>query len=131
MHSRYLEYLNARPVAIVGASADRSKYGNIILRNLRERGWDVFAVNPRDGTIEQQPAYASVGGCPQRPELAVMVTPPRVSEEVLDEIVSAGIPKVWFQEGSFDERVIEKARHLGLDWVDDACIMVMASRLAS
>jgi predicted CoA-binding protein len=122
------EFLRARPVAILGASADPAKYGNIILRRLRGLGWRVFAVNPRGGVIDGQPAHPSVSECPETPALAVMVTPPPVTLGLLDELSDAGVPRVWFQEGSFDGAALARAAELGLAFVNDACIMVMATR---
>lgn len=122
------EFLSARPVAVVGASADRSKYGNIVLRNLRGRGWEVYAVNPREHEIEGAPAYPNLAGCPTRPELAVIVTPPPVTLKVIEEAHRVGVRRVWLQPGAESAEAVDKARELGLQVVHDACIMVMAAR---
>lgn len=122
------EFLAARPVAVVGASPDRSKYGNIVMRNLRGRGWEVFAVNPKGGIIEDQPAYPSLADCPKRPELVVMVTPPSVTMKVMDEAKALGIQKIWMQPGAESPEAVAHACDLGLRVVSEACIMVMAAR---
>jgi predicted CoA-binding protein len=127
MSDRIDAFLAARSAAVIGASSDRSKYGNIILRNLRERGWEVFAVNPKGTPIEGAPAYRTPAECPSRPGLAVMVTPPEATMAALDAVKAAGIAKVWFQDGSWTPEVLEKAQALGLDEVHDACIMVAAA----
>ena len=52
---------SSRPtVAIIGASADRSKYGNKAVRAFRDEGWDVFPINPGLNEVEGIPAYASL-----------------------------------------------------------------------
>lgn len=131
MDAQMMQFLASRPVAVVGASSNREKYGNIILRNLRDRGWEVYAVNPREREIEGQPAYASLAECPSRPELAVMVVPPPVTLKALDEAHALGIERIWVQPGAGSPEVAARARELGLGLIDDACIMVMASRLGA
>ena len=122
--------LRARPMAVVGATADRSKYGNVVLRNLRGRGWPVFAVNPKGGSIEDQPAYPTLADCPERPALAVVVTPPAVTLRILAEAARLGVDHIWLQPGAESDEVLEEARRLGLHVVHDACIMVLAAQLA-
>lgn len=128
MDNRITEFLAARPVAVVGASSDRAKYGNIVLRNLRARGWEVFAINPKGGTIEGVPAYSALAACPRRPELAVVVTPPPVTLGILEEAAALGIRRVWLQPGAESEAVIRRAGELGVELVYDACIMVLANQ---
>lgn len=130
MDPQMTEFLAARPVAVVGASSRRKKFGNIILRNLRERGWTVYAVNPRETEIEGEPCYATLADCPQRPALAVMVVPPAVTLQVLEEAAAAGVGRVWLQDGTWNQEVLDRARELGLREVHDACIMVQAARLS-
>lgn len=121
------EFLAARPVAVVGASNDRSKYGNIVLRNLRSRGWPVFAVNPNLTEVEGEPAYPTLAECPQRPELAVVITPPGVSKKIVEQAAEAGVQRVWLQPGAESDEVIKRAGEVGVELVHDACIMVMAA----
>lgn len=128
MDQRMEEFLAARPVAVVGASNDHAKYGNIVLRNLRGRGWEVFAVNPKLAEIEGEPAYASLAACPRRPELAVVITPPAVSLQIVEEAAALGVPRLWLQPGAESPEVIRRAGELGVDLVYYACIMVMAAR---
>ncbi len=125
------EFLKARPVAVVGASNNRSKYGNIILRDLRGRGWrDVYAVHPAQAVIEGEPGYPSLAECPRRPELAVLVVPSAVGVRVVEQAAELGVGRIWLQPGADSPEVIERARQLGLRTVQ-ACIMVQAERMGA
>lgn len=130
MDAMMQEFLAARPVAVVGASSNREKYGNIILRNLRGRGWRVFAVNPNEAEVEGQPAYPTLKDCPETPALAVMVVPPWVTRRVLEEAQALGVERIWIQPGAGSDEVTEHAAKLGLRVIDGACIMVMAARMS-
>ena len=58
--------VSAPTIAILGASADRAKFGNKAVRAFVQRGYAVFPVNPRGGTIEGLAVYRSTGGDPRR-----------------------------------------------------------------
>jgi uncharacterized protein len=118
------EFPRYRKWVVVGASEDRSKYGNKIYRDLREAGYTVYAVNPKLDTVEGDPCYASVKDLPEKPDVVDMVVPPPVASKVIDDCLAAGIKRVWFQPGSESEEAIGKAKAGGMEVVHDACIMI-------
>src|SRR5688500_15702369 len=119
------EFLRQRPIALVGATNDQSKYGNIILRDLRDRGWPVFAISAKATQIQGEPSYHALAQCPEKPALVVMVVPPAIGIKVLDEVKALGIERIWLQPGAESPQLLERARELGLREVHNACIMVL------
>jgi hypothetical protein len=112
--------------AIVGASPQREKYGNIVLRNLGDAGYNVVGVNPKQTTIEGYPTYPALADIPKKPDVAVFVVPPDIGLRLLDDVQRSHIKKVWFQPGAESEEIRLKAKTLGLDVVaDGSCIMVV------
>jgi predicted CoA-binding protein len=88
-------------VAIVGASSDRSKFGNKSVRAHAAQGYRVFPVNPKGGEIEGLPAYASVAEIPvARLDRVSMYVPPAVGMKLLDEIAAKGCDELWLNPGS-------------------------------
>lgn len=117
----------ATRIALVGASGDPEKYGNIILRNLRAKGYTVLPVNPRGGEIEGLAAHASLAAVPPPVDLASVVTPPAASRRVLRDAEALGLPLIWFQDGAYDEELraeLARARILG---ILEACVMVVTA----
>lgn len=108
--------MSARPtVAILGASADRTKFGNKSLRAHRKKGFDVYPVNPRGGQIEGLVVYRSLAEVPQqRLDRISVYLPPAVTLAALDEIAAKGCGQLWLNPGSESDEVLEKARQLGL-----------------
>ena len=76
-------FMNQKTIAIIGASADRSKFGNIAVRAFGRQGWNVFPVNPKEAQIENLPAFASIADVPVRPNLISVYLPPPVLLKVL------------------------------------------------
>jgi len=118
------EFPKYRRWAVVGVSEDRSKYGNKIYRDLREAGYEVYAVNPKLDTVEGDPCYKSVKDLPQTPDVVDLVVPPGVSKQVVQDCLEADIKRIWFQPGSESEEAVAMAQQGGMEVVHDACIMI-------
>lgn len=112
-----------RRVAVIGASTDRSKFGNKAVRAFRHRGYTVYPINPHAREVEGLTAYASVLDVPGPIDMATMYVPPHVGLQVVPEIAAKGIREVWFNPGSESPPLIERARELGLQPIQACSIM--------
>jgi len=117
-------------IAVVGASNDPSKYGNIIVKNLMGHGYQVLPVNPKDATIAGLPAFRSLAEVPKPVDIVDVVTPPAVTHRVMKDAAAAGVGLVWLQDGSFDDAVMDDAAAAPFKTVHHACIMVVARTVA-
>jgi predicted CoA-binding protein len=114
----------AKSVAIIGASSDRSKFGNKSVRAHAAQGWDVYPVNPKGGQIEGIAAYRSVAEIPAlRLDRVSMYLPPALALQVLDAVAQKGCDELFLNPGSDTPEVIERARELGLNAIQ-ACSIV-------
>lgn len=114
-------------IAVVGASNNPEKYGNIIVRNLSRKGYAVLPVNPRETTIEGLAVAHALAEVERPVDIVVMVTHPPVTLEVMKEAASLGFPVVWLQDGSFDDAVLAYAAKAPFKTVHHACVMVVSS----
>jgi uncharacterized protein len=117
------KYANEPIWAVVGASNDRSKFGNRIYRTLRDAGYKVYAVNPREEEIEGDKAYKWVSDLPEAPTVVDMVIPPRFALSTVQQAKEIGAKAIWFQPGSEDPEAIQWAKENDLD-VIESCILV-------
>ena len=101
--------------AIVGASRDRSKFGNKSLRAHAKQGYTVFPVNPNAVEVEGHKSYASVLDIPADLDRVSMYLPPEKTLLVLEEIAKKGTKELFLNPGSENDAVIERARELGLE----------------
>lgn len=111
-------------VAIVGANDDPGKYGSVVYRDLKRKGYEVIAVNPNRATVDGDPAYARLSDLPREPTIVNFVVPPDVSLTVLQEAEALGYKTVWMQPGSADDSVRAYIDSHGFAALIDACIMV-------
>lgn len=117
--------MTIRPtVAVVGASRDRSKFGNISVRAHLQQGYEVFPVNPHAEAVEGLPAFKSLSDVPvENLDRVTIYLPPHLTLDLLDEIQAVGPDEVWMNPGSADEDVRARAEQLGIEIIE-ACSIV-------
>jgi predicted CoA-binding protein len=99
-------------VAVIGASSNRSKFGNRAVRAFRQQGYTVVPINPHETEVEGLKAYGSVLDVPGTIDMASLYVPPEIGEQVIDEIARKGIAEVWLNPGAESDALIARARAL-------------------
>lgn len=116
-----LNYMKS--VAVLGASTDRSKFGNKAVRAYQQRGFRVFPINPKEATVEGLPALASVRDLPERPQLISVYLPPPVLLKMLPDIAARGCDELWLNPGTDTDEVLADAERLGLPVIQACSIL--------
>lgn len=111
-------------VAVVGATDNPSKYGYVIYRDLKRKGYRVFAVNPGRSTVDSDLAYRDLRSLPEKPTIVNVVVPPRVAASVLKECLDLGLLNVWLQPGAESPENLAFLQENGFNYLANACIMV-------
>lgn len=112
-------------IAVVGATDAPGKYGGIIYRDLKEKGFRVVPVNPTRETVDGDATVGSISQLSEIPDIVNVVVPPRRTMRVIEEAASMGDVAVWIQPGAADDDVRRRVAELGLPALMDACIMVV------
>ena len=102
-------------VAIIGASADRSKFSNQAIHAHLRAGYDVYPVHPKEEMIEGLKVYKSVLEVPVALDRVSLYLPPAIGVKVLDDIVKKGCKELWVNPGAESPELMEKASALGLN----------------
>lgn len=119
-------FLAGKRFAVVGASRDREKYGNKVLRTYIQNGLDVVPINPGGGEIEGLPSYPNLTAVLDTVDAVSIITPPRVTEKVVDEALTLGIKHIWMQPGAESPAAIEAAENSGANVIAGGpCLLVV------
>lgn len=109
---------------MVGATDNLEKFGAIIYRDLKSRGYRVLAVNPYRMEVDEDPCYPDLSALRTKPDIIDLVVPPEVGLSVAKEAVRLGYGNVWMQPGAESPELIEYLEGQALDFTYDSCIMV-------
>ena len=125
-HERIQLFLDGAPHAVVGASTDPNKIGNRVLRAFIQSQRPVYPVNPTANEVEGLPAYPALGSLPESVHGASVITPPTISESIVEQAHEAGIEHLWFQPGAETDKALARANELGMNVVAGGpCILVV------
>jgi predicted CoA-binding protein len=120
------EFLACKRVAVTGVSREPDSHGaNVVYRRLRDRGYEVFAVNPNADEVEGDRAYRDLSSIPGGVDAVVMATRPEIAEETMRECADLGIRHAWMHRGpgagSVSEAAGEYGRRHGITVIDGGC----------
>jgi uncharacterized protein len=119
-------FLLQRKIAVVGVSRKKTKFGNAIYKELKQKGYNVFPVNPHINTFEGDNCYPDLLSIPEKVDAVVINVPSVQTEKVVREAKQAGINKVWLQQGSQSENAVKFCEENGIEYVSNECILMFA-----
>lgn len=120
------EFLSGDCFAVAGASTDRGKYGNKVLRAYMQQDRKVYPLNPNADEVEGVAAFADLAALPEPVHGVSIVTPPAVTESIVQQAIDLGIHHLWMQPGAESQRAIALAEEHGLNVIHSGpCILVV------
>lgn len=131
MDSTIQDFVKSKRLAVAGVSRSGKKFGNMIYTELKQRGYQVYAVHPEAAEIGGDKCYPNFSALPGGIDGVVICVSPRQSEKVLREAVQAGIKKVWLQQGAQSPEALAAAKELGVSTVDGKCLLMYAEPVSS
>jgi predicted CoA-binding protein len=122
------QFLAGKRFAVIGASKDRSKYGNKVLRAYLQNNRDAVPVNPGQDEIEGLKTYRDLASVPDDVDGVSIITPPAVTEKVVQQALQRGIQQIWMQPGAESSAVIESAERAGANVIAGGPCLLVALR---
>lgn len=125
------DFLGRKRIAVTGVSRDPKTHGaNVVFNRLRDRGYEVFAINPNAETVEGARAYPDLASVPGGVEAVVIGTSPEHADGTVRECVELGIDQVWMHrsvdKGSVSESATRYGREHGVTVIDGGCPCMFA-----
>lgn len=119
-------FLASAAFGVVGASANRRKYGNKVLRCYLQNGYRAFPVNPGASAVEGIGCVSAVAELPDEVEAISIITPPPVTEAIVIEAIARGIRHIWMQPGAESPAAVKMALDAGINVIaDGSCLLVV------
>lgn len=119
-------FLDAEAFGVVGASAKPHKYGNKVLRCYLQNQQKVVPINPMEKEIEGLACVASVNELPGQVSSLSIITPPQVTEKVVEQAIARGIRNIWMQPGAESTQAVAACEEAGVNVIaDGSCLLVV------
>lgn len=120
------EFLAAPAFGVAGASKNRDKYGNKVLRCYLQNGRRAIPVNPVEAEIEGVACVPAVSDLPAEVQSLSIITPPQVTDRVVELAIARGIKHLWMQPGAQSATAVAAAEAAGLNVIaDGSCVLVV------
>ena len=120
------QFLASPAFGVVGASTNRHKYGNKVLRCYLQNGRKAVPVNPNEPEIEGIACVATIGDLPPEVASISMITPPEVTAKLVPLALARGIKNIWMQPGAEHPDAVKLCREQGVNVIaDGSCVLVV------
>jgi predicted CoA-binding protein len=118
-------FLSEPAIAVVGASSNPEKYGHKVFACYLQKGHKAYPINQKDKQILGHDTYPDLAALPEAVKSISIITPPSVTEKVVEEAIAYGVKNIWMQPGAESEKAIKVAQHAGINVIHSGpCILV-------
>ncbi|KTD17839.1 CoA-binding protein [Legionella jordanis] len=119
------EFFSSKAYAVVGASSNRHKFGNKVLRCYLQHHKTVYPVNPHESMIESLTAVKSIADLPEEVNSISIITPPKITEQIVNEAIQKGIKNIWMQPGAESQLAVKQCLAQGINVIyGGPCLLV-------
>jgi predicted CoA-binding protein len=119
-----------RTVAVVGVSSREDRPSYRVARYLKEHGYRIIPVNPRETDVLGERCYPDICSLPGPVDVVDVFRQSKYVPRVVTEAIRIGAKAIWMQEGIVHEAAARRARKAGLEVVMDRCMMAEHRRLS-
>ncbi len=119
-------FFEPKKLAIVGVSRDAKKFGHLVFKDLKAKGYSVYPVNPNADKIDGERCYKSVKDLPDDIRSVLILTPKQETDSILMEVINKGIINIWVQQMSETNQTIKIAEEYQKEIIHKKCIYMFA-----
>ena len=124
-------FLSTKKIAIAGVSRNSKKFGHAVYKDLSQKGFDVYPINPDTDSLGGTPCFQSVSALPSDVKNILIVTPKDQTAGLVKEAVSAGMSGIWIQQMSETPEAITFAEENRVNLISKECILMWAEPVKS
>ncbi len=118
-------FLTSKEFAVIGTSKNRDKFGNKVLRCYQKHHLTVYPIHPLEKEIEGLACLSSISELPDKVKSLSIITPPALTEQIVDQAYAHGIENIWMQPGAASQLAVEKCIEYGINAIANGpCILI-------
>lgn len=126
LENKIVKFFSSNAYGVIGASNNREKYGNKVLRVYLQKNKKVYPVNPNENSIEGLVSYKDLQDLPPEVKSISVITPPSITEKIVKQAIIKQIENIWMQPGAESTSAIQEAEQHGINVIAGGpCILVI------
>jgi len=130
-NSSVRNFISKKNLAIVGVSRSGKKFGNTLFKELKQKEYNMFPVNPNAQEINGVKCYSNIVELKEKIGGVLICVPPEQAKSVLNDSIEADIKNVWLQQGSSSKEIIDICEENDFNYVSNECILMFAEHVNS
>ncbi len=119
-------FLEPKKLAVAGASRNQKKFGGAVFKELKEKGFDLYPVNPHADEIQGVKCYKAVDELPEDVAHLYVVTPKKETLQIVRQAINKGVKMIWIQQSSDTPDAVQIIKEAGIPLIYKQCIFMFA-----
>jgi predicted CoA-binding protein len=120
------KFLDPQKMAVAGASRNPKKFGGAVFKELKEKGFELYPINPNADEIQGVKCYPSVTDLPENVKHLFIVTPKTETKTIVNAAVEKGMEMIWIQQKSNTPEAVKIIEDAGIQLVHNKCMLMFA-----
>jgi predicted CoA-binding protein len=124
-------FISSRVIALVGASNNKEKDSNKVMKFLQRAGYKVIPVNPTsiNSFINGEKVYGSLTDIEQKVDIVDVFRPSEEAEEIADQTVKIGAQVLWLQLDIHNDKARDFVMENKIYYISNKCTKIEFERL--
>ena len=118
------EMLGKKNWAVVGVNPNEDKFGFKVFDALKNHKYIVYGVNPKYDEVRGEKIYNELETILDKVECINFVVNPKITYNMMEKLDPSQIKYLWFQPGTYDDKVLELGERKGFNMVHGSCVLV-------
>jgi uncharacterized protein len=125
------KFLEPKKLALAGVSRNPKKFGGSVFIELKNKGFDLYPVNPNVDEIYGVKCYRTVADLPGDVKNLLILTPKKETAAIVASAAEKGIERIWIQQSSDTPEALEIAAAEKIPVISGKCIFMFAEPVTS
>jgi hypothetical protein len=118
------EILSSEKFAVAGVSRNKNKFGSVLFKELSDRGYNSFPINPQAATVMGKECYPDIKNLPEKVDALIVAVKPVETVKLVKEAFDAGILKIWIQQGAESPEAVKFCKSSNMTCVSKECLFM-------
>ena len=125
------KFIGLKTLAVAGVSGKGNEFSNIIVKDLRKKGYIIYSINPNVSELKGEKFFKNISSLTQKPDGVLIMTNRNVTLDVIKDAYDSGITNIWMQQKSESEEALEFCKQNGINFVSGECILMFTEPVKS